>query len=268
MEQIQSIEQLRILQTEVREKRKGFLTNFYLDEFKHGIWISKGDLFFEWIEDSVFFIKKSTTFWNVFYTSTNLEDLEKSLESFKLQYANEQLIFDIVGREKQCVELLAIFQRQGFSESTSLVRMTKLTEEMANASHEGIFFATLDDVEIINKFLHSYFDEKFEQIPYIEELKEYVHRKNILVCKEENRIAGFLIFELSASTLYLRYWFTHPDFRDMKVGSRLLRNFFEIGNETKRQLFWVIRSNENAIVRYRHYGFTEENMFDYVMSNE
>ncbi|MCQ2285314.1 MAG: GNAT family N-acetyltransferase [Bacteroidales bacterium] len=267
MEQIQSIEQLRILQSEVREKKKGFLTNFYLDEFKHGIWISKGDLFFEWIEDSVFFIKKSTTFWNVFYTSANLVEFEESLRLFKTQYASEQLIFDIVGREKQCTELLVVFQRQGFSEATSLVRMTKITEVMTNVARNGISYATLDEVKTINELLHNYFDEKLEQIPYIDELEEYARRKNILVCKEENRIAGFLIFELSASTLYLRYWFTHPDFRDKKVGSRLLRNFFEIGNETKRQLFWVIRSNENAIVRYRHYGFAEENMFDYVMSN-
>lgn len=268
MEQIQSIEQLRILQTEVREKRKGFLTNFYLDEFKHGIWISKGDLFYEWINDSVYFIKKSASFWNVFYTSTNLEEFEESLQLLKARYASEQLIFDIVGREKQCAELLVVFQRQGFSEATSLVRMTKITEVMTNVAHDGIFYATLDEVAAINELLHTYFDEKLEQIPYIDELEEYARRKNILVCKEGNRIAGFLIFELSASTLYLRYWFTHPDYRDKKVGSRLLRNFFEIGNETKRQLFWVIRSNENAIVRYRHYGFIEENMFDYVMSNQ
>ena len=71
---------------------------------------------------------------------------------------------------------------------------------------------------------------------------------------------------MNATTHYLRYWFTHPDFRDKKVGSRLLRRFFEEGRDTKRQLFWVIRSNENAIKRYRHYGFAEENMFDFVMS--
>ena len=57
----------------------------------------------------------------------------------------------------------------------------------------------------------------------------------------------------------------HPDYRDKKVGSRLLRRFFEEGKDTKRQLFWVIRTNENAIKRYKHYGFNEENMFDFVM---
>ena len=40
---------------------------------------------------------------------------------------------------------------------------------------------------------------------------------------------------------------------------------YEEGKDTKRQIFWVIRTNENAIKRYKHYGFNEENMFDYVM---
>ena len=78
-------------------------------------------------------------------------------------------------------------------------------------------------------------------------------------------MVGFLIYELKATTLYLRYWFTHPDYRDRKVGSRLLCRFFEEGKDTKRQLLWVIRTNDNAIKRYRHYSFVEENMYDYIM---
>jgi GNAT superfamily N-acetyltransferase len=85
------------------------------------------------------------------------------------------------------------------------------------------------------------------------------------VCEEDGNLAGFLIFELSSATLYLRYWFTHPDFRGRKVGSRLMRRFFEEGKETRRQILWVMRTNEDAMEKYRHYGFVEEDMFDHVM---
>ncbi|MBA4320402.1 MAG: N-acetyltransferase, partial [Flavobacterium sp.] len=40
------------------------------------------------------------------------------------------------------------------------------------------------------------------------------------------------------------------------------------GRNTKRQLFWVIKSNENAIKRYLHYGFKEEKMYNFVMINK
>lgn len=42
MDKIVSIEQLQELIINIRNLRKGFLTNFYLDKFKHSIWIEKG----------------------------------------------------------------------------------------------------------------------------------------------------------------------------------------------------------------------------------
>ena len=143
--------------------------------------------------------------------------------------------------------------------------MNRMTEPMLYNPDPDIRFAQEEDLPLIRKQLHQYFDEKTEQIPYDEELKDYTKQRHILVCDEKGIMAGFLIFELNATTLYLRYWFTHPDFRDKKVGSRLLRRFFEEGKDTKRQLFWVIQTNENAKVRYRHYGFSEEDMYDFVM---
>ena len=142
-----------------------------------------------------------------------------------------------------------------------------MTEPMEFTPDSTVRYASEKDVPVISQYLHEYFDERTEQIPYDEELVDYIKQGHILVCEENGVMAGFLIFELNATTLYLRYWFTHPEFRDKKVGSRLLRRFFEEGKETKRQLFWVIRSNENAIKRYKHYGFKEENMYDYVMTH-
>ena len=45
MKKVESIAQLLQFQSDVRAKRKGFLTNFYYDEFKHGVWIKNGDFF-------------------------------------------------------------------------------------------------------------------------------------------------------------------------------------------------------------------------------
>ncbi|MBQ7490879.1 MAG: GNAT family N-acetyltransferase [Bacteroidales bacterium] len=265
MQQITSIEQIQNASAEIRAKHLGFLTNFYLDEEKHRIWIAKGDCFVENVGNTLFIIKKSPSFWNVFYCSTTLEQLSGDLLQFKKAHDGQTLVFDIVGREVQCQPMVEMFRQNGFTEATSLVRMTRMTETMAYTPDNSIRKAGKSEVAEIHALLHQYFDEKTEQIPYLEELEQYADQGHILICEESAKTAGFLIFEMNASTLYLRYWFTHPDFRDNKVGSRLLRRFFEEGKNTKRQLFWVIRTNENAIKRYRHYGFTEENMYDFVM---
>lgn len=265
---VQSIEQIRTFSAEVRAKHKGFLTNFYLDEDKHGVWIEKGVCEYEWMSDTLFIIKKSENFWNVFYCTTTLDAFSSDLAEFKLHHPEATMIFDIVGRDNQCAPMVKVFEEQGFVEVTSLVRMTRMIEPMEYVPDNSIRHAKSSEVSLIHQLLCQFFNEKTEQIPFVEELDAYTKDGHILVCEENSKVVGFLIYEINATTLYLRYWFTYPNFRDKKVGSRLLRRFFEEGIDTKRQLFWVIRSNENAIKRYKHYGFVEEDMYDFVMQSK
>lgn len=267
MTHLQSIEEIRNLVAGVRNKRKGFVTNFYLDEFKHHIWIQKGDFFYDIIGETLFFIKNSVTFSNLFYNSTSIETLSDDLKEFKSKYPELVVIVDIVGRDSQCKPFVEALKSQDYAEATSLIRMTRITESIDYHPDKSITLATTSEVTDIYNMLHQFFDERTEQIPYIEELLEYAKDGHVLVCHENDILAGFVVYEINATTLYLRYWFTHPAYRDKKIGSRLLKRFFEEGKATKRQLFWVIRTNENAIKRYRHYGFKEENMYDYVMIN-
>ena len=265
MQSVQSIEQLRLLSGEVRALHKGFLTNFYLDEVKHGIWIAKGDCYVEKRGETVFVVKKSDMFWTGFYSSTTQEQLSVDFLQLQKAYPGQTMMIDVVGREIQCKPLVEMFCHNGCVEAASLVRMTRMTTPLDYEVDPSVRKATEGDIPLVSQLLHDFFDAKTEQIPYDEELQEYARQGHVLLCEERGQMAGFLVYELNSSTIYLRYWFTHPDYRDRKVGSRLLRRFFEEGKDTKRQLFRVIRSNENAIKRYRHYGFAEENMFDYVM---
>jgi ribosomal protein S18 acetylase RimI-like enzyme len=265
MQLVQSIDQIRFLSGEVRALHKGFITNYYIDEAKHTIWIAKGDCYVEQVGNTLFIIKQSPSFWNVFYCSTTLDEFSTDLSSFMTDHSDTTMLFDIVGRDVQCQPVVELFLGKGCKEATSLVRMMRITARREYVADSTVRLADERDVKKISQLLHTYFDEQTEQLPYDEELEDFVRQSHVLVCEEQDQMAGFLIYELNASTLYLRYWFTHPDFRDRKVGSRLLRRFFEEGKDTKRQLFWVIRTNENAIKRYKHYGFTEENMYDYIM---
>ncbi|MCQ2309951.1 MAG: GNAT family N-acetyltransferase [Bacteroidales bacterium] len=263
---IVSMGQLKALMTDVINLHKGFVTNLYLDEFKHNVWIQHQDFFYEKIGETCFFIKRSSGFWNVFYCSVSLHVFKPDLELLKGKYPDKTMFFDIIGRDAQCVPVIEMFRGLGFELSTSLVRMNRMAKIDDYVENDvSVTKATPEEVINVYLLLHQYFDEKTEQIPYQDELEAYAQDGHILVCHEGSQIAGFLIYEMKTTTLYLRYWFTHPDYRENKVGSRLFHKFLEIGKTTKRQFFWVIQTNENAIERYRHYGFKDENMFDYVM---
>lgn len=265
MLEVKFFEELQQQVAEIRTLRLGFITNFFADPVKHSLWIEKRDCFTERVNNTLFVIKQNHSFWNVFYCSTTVDALGNDVEEFHANHLGTTIMYDIVGRELQCQPLVELFKAKGCKEATSLVRMNRMTDSMVYKPDVAVRYASDKDLPIISQYLHEYFDERTEQIPYDEELVDYTRQGHVLVCEEGGKVAGFVIFELNATTLYLRYWFTHPEYRDRKVGSRLLRRFFEEGKDTRRQLFWVIRTNENAIVRYKHYGFVEENMFDYVM---
>ena len=151
---------------------------------------------------------------------------------------------------------------RGYNDAT-LVRMTRINGEGLIVNGECVY-ATRDDVSLINELLHTHFDEQMEQLPLVEELEKMVEQKHVLLSMREGHVAGMLLFDLNA-TLYLRYWLVLPEYRNQGVGSELFRQFLWEGRETKLQILWVNQANENAIVRYEHYGFKKENMYDYII---
>ena len=182
---------------------------------------------------------------------------------------NEIIVVDLVSKRKNFDELL-IFQSNNFFIYNSLVRMFKInnTEQDNLSGSIKVRNADLEDCIIVDDLLNKYFDHKSEQIPDYDDLVNWVNNDNIIVYENESCILGFIIYEFKNSILYLRYWFVHPNYRNMKVGSELFKEFLFRGNAAKREIFWVIESNSNAIKRYIHYGFKAENMYNYVLTNK
>jgi ribosomal protein S18 acetylase RimI-like enzyme len=247
----------------IRSLRKGFITNFYPEEFKTNLWITKKELFFEIVADTIFFFHNSAEFTTLFYCSINFESLSNSLKMIKFE---ERLITDIVTKDLTS-PVLNVFYQNGFKEHSSLVRMSKINQlnDSFYLLNKKIRNATLIDIKEVLSLLANNFDKYTEQIPVYEELEQWVKQSHLIVYELDSKIAGFLIYDLTGVTLYLRYWFVCPEHRDQKIGSELIREYLYRGKETKRQIFWVIESNDNAIKRYEHYGFTKEKMYDYIL---
>lgn len=266
MRRIESFQQMMDLSSAVRSRREGLITNFYPDPVKHQVWIDRNAAFFDECGKTVFIAKDNGTFLNVFYISTTIDELRMSAPSLKRLGDGRPVVLDIVGRDSQCVPIVEMFAKEGFGQAATLVRMQRLATDSDNFPPvDGVSCADLNDVREISGCLHKYFNEMLEQIPYDEELRSLAGNRQILTMRDNGKLSGFLIFEKNASTLYLRYWFTRPEYRDRKVGAGLLRHFFHEGLGTKRQILWVLEDNENAIKRYSHYGFNNEDMHDYII---
>lgn len=265
MKRVTSFEEVQSLVSEIRGLKMGFVTNFFPDPFKVSLWCKHDSFFHVCYGNTIFFLRKRSRLVNLYYCATGEGVLKDNLSTFLKEHDQPFLVVDIVGGDSvlSCKQL---FVDKGFEEHTTLVRMSRVGGPSVHERVPGVVSeATDQDISSILDLYHQYFDPYSEQIPLQEELFQWVSSKSILVSRVGEKVVGFLIYELIGVTLYLRYWFVHPDYRDCKIGASLFREFFYRGKMTKRQLFWVITSNENAIKRYMHYGFSQERMFDHVL---
>lgn len=264
MNKINSIDEIRSLCNFIRSLKRGYLTNFYLDEEKHSLWIQKGEFFSMSFINCSFLLRKTKNVNQLFYITSNDLQLLDGLKDVN-PFIPHPVVIDLVG-DSRIEGLIEIFKKNGFVEYETLYRMSrKGCPVCSNIKDDSVRFAVNSESVLIYDMLSENFNPLSEQIPCLEEINNFVNRHGVLVYEREHKICGFIIFELSRSTLYLRYWFVLPEFRDLKIGSKLFNEFMRLGHETKRQLFWVIANNDNAIKRYRHYGFEKENLFDYVL---
>lgn len=263
MHQVVSYEQTQDFVREIRLLKKGFVTNFYWDDNKHPYWLTEGSLEYESYDDCILMVHRQEQFANIFYIATSLTAVAEALRS--LPIASPQ-VADVVCRGDGSQER-ETFAQAGFEVYKHLYRMTHIGRMAAVDWMEDprVMHGEKDDALLVFEALQKDFDPLAEQLPSLQEIEDYAERRQLLVIKDQKRLCGFLIFELSGVTWYLRYWYTSPDFRNQGVGAGLLRTALLAGAESKRQILWVIADNENAIKRYEHYGFSRENMNDFVL---
>ena len=106
---------------------------------------------------------------------TTIEELEFAFIQLEKKYPELVKMVDIVGAEIQCMPIKKMLEKIGYYTYRQLVRMSKLTpSENTEIINQNVYFATLKDSKIIRELLLQNFDARCEQIPYQEELDEYV----------------------------------------------------------------------------------------------
>lgn len=264
MDKVLSYEQVQGFSTEIRSLKLGFVTNFFWNNQKHSYWIDNGEFFYKRSVNCYILIHKNSGFFNLFYIASNMISVSEAIKGIDLQMT---CVIDIISQNEE-VNKVDIFIALGFQPYKQLYRMAHigpLADDHLEKLEE-VSYGNETDAQIIYEILQRDFDPFSEQLPTIQEIRDYANRKHILVIKDGETLCGFLIFEMSGQTLwYLRYWYTVPKYRNNKIGSKLLKTALSIGRNSKRQQLWVISDNENAILRYKHYGFYKEKINDYVM---
>ena len=266
MKKVTSIEQLQQCIASVRNYRKGFITNFFPDPFRHSLWIEKGELSFGETGESLFLLRENSFFYSLFYVSTTLEALKSDLALFLVKHQGETLVADVVGNQDN-VTARQVFLDLGFQQYASLTRMSRINNspETVYKKNLRIVNGNVADAGVVYELLNQYFDPLAEQLPLLEELEDFAKKGQLIVYKENGEIGGFIIYELQGKTSYLRYWLVHPEFRGKRIGSALFTELLSRSADARRLILWVMDTNHNAVNMYQHFGAEFEMMFNYVL---
>lgn len=243
-------------------RNKGYMaTNFFPDERRVSEWCETGSFALCDTGKGVFFIHGQNGFSSLYYMLDDVSTLSDAFASVRDSSAYSRIVADVVGPEVIRRKAHDAFVAAGFSKISELVRMSRKTPERSGVAAGGVSVADASDIPSLKRLFADNFNPLVEQLPSERELAYWIGRNEILVVRDNGGLVhSFVIFDLLPASLYLRYWFVSPQYRNQGVGSRLANSMFEKAVSTKRQYLWVITDNDNAIKRYEHYGFMCEAM--------
>ncbi|MDH1882710.1 GNAT family N-acetyltransferase [Empedobacter sp. GD03797] len=267
MEEIKNFTYAEIKSELFRLKSKEMKTNFFMTESQFNQLLSENKIIVFKTEKACFLLTDDFGFKRMYFIVSNALELNPFLEYLTANYQSE-ISVETAGNSNYLQEIKETFLQNGFFEYSSMVRMSKIRNEKEELNFENIHLLTIDKKEEFHSLYKKYFDKFVERIPTSEEIDAFIENKSAYYFSDNNEIQGFIVFEIHGITSHLRYWFVHPNYREKKIGSKLIQLFFNIGENVKRELFWVIESNENAIKRYKHFGFVEEDMHNLILINK
>lgn len=250
-------------------KRGGSVTtNLYPTPEKLQRWVEQGDLYSLTAANVLFVLRRDRDFLHLYYLANQPGDLVAALREL-VSSPRETITVDIIGKPDQVAAISDMFATVGFRPHCTLHRMTKTTtgEAPAEADPE-VVWADSADGEALAAMLDAMLDRFAEQIPDSDEMSEAAAAKKILVIRADKAIAGQLFFDVTGQSSILRHWVVDAAFRDRRVGARLMRRYFAECKDVRRYTLWVISDNDNAIDRYKHYGYQQDGLVDQVLMRQ
>lgn len=247
-----------------------YCVNFFPAPNKLRDWISHGELFCEQTGDSAIFLRRDRGFWHLYFCAASPASLQQAVTSLR-PLSVQSAVVDLVGHDPGIDDLVRLFESAGFRRYKDLFRMARATPVAtsiaANLDSQVVVAGCADSQQIIDLLLSS-FDCRAEQIPMLYEIQAAIEAGEILVARCAGALAGLLYFETHGLTSTLRYWLVAPEYRARRFGSQLIRRYFASHPAVRRFVLWVISDNDDAIRRYRSYGFAPDGLVDHVLANE
>jgi hypothetical protein len=247
-----------------------FCTNFFPIQGKLQGWIAHDELQIELRDGAAFFLRQDRDFSHLYFCAADVPALERGITTLPA-LKTEPVTIDILGPEPSIAEALGVVESAGFRRHSRLLRLARSAQAeppQAPADSKEVLFAEKTDCRAIVNLLECSFDRYADQLPTPYEIEAAVAARQVLVVKCQGTLGALLFFESQGFTSTIRYWVVDQQFRLHRFGSALMRHYLAVHSSVRRFILWVTALNEDAVLKYRHYGYLPDGLVDHVLVNE
>ena len=235
-------------------------TNFYAGKESIERWISWDQLEVVRTSHVILLLRKSKFSKQVYYFTDDLERLNEAL--VELTSLEKYLNIDYLGKDNSRKE---IFERAGFYHYITLHRMNRFQMDGEDQALGYGEFAVKEDAGQICDILEKVMDLKSDQVPGIQEIEDYIDRKEAIVLREEGTqdIICCILWTRKGKRMEWNYWALNPNYKGTLYSIHLLDAYLMLNGSVKRTTLFV-RDRNPARSIYEWYGFQYDGLNDYV----
>ena len=248
-----SIDEIRRSKNFVMESGENFFTNFFAGDKELQKLMTKNNLKYHLTDKTLFVMQEFENFSKLGFVTSDEKDFCDNAKLF-LPETNLPVTVEIFSDSRNREESDA-FQKNllelGFKHHATQTRLTKISEQNFYGEIDPDFYATKEDCEEILQMLIDTFDVRCDQIPDIDELREFAENREILKLRRDNKIVSAIIFRRKPASVEWIFWLTRPEYRPKFCGLLLRDEYIKLTGNVRRQ---TIHVREKKMKRF-HEGF-------------
>jgi hypothetical protein len=109
------------------------------------------------------------------------------------------------------------------------------------------------------------FDRYLDHLPSVEQIREMLLDRRVLVNRINGVIAGFFIFQVRGQRAHLNHWYNPPETGPNAGLELLIRAYHEMAKRGVKFVHaWVNVTNHRVIRVHHHFGLVPDGLWNYI----
>lgn len=256
----------------IKQKHRKIITNIFLDNNELLEILNNQKTKIAFNDDYFIIFQAEQNFKRIYFAFGFEVDFPEILKNIILTADNkDDYIFELIDRDKNIDNILAIFEKSIFVKFAELKRLRTNKISLIDFNDNDIKFQIADEsmVDIILELLYNTFDAYVSHLPYRHQLMNLIKSKLVFTAVKNNTIAGVICLEnIGKNGKYLYQIMVNKKFRGQGIAKKLASYAFEKYKNDSLFISWVECNNVNSMTLHHELGFKEDGLVTVVFKNK